>query len=81
VLGGLDAPVSTTELARRLGLSPAGVSAHLRVLARAGLAVATRDGRTVLYGRTPLGEMLYKRRVAEITQRLRGGPPTAPSLS
>jgi DNA-binding transcriptional ArsR family regulator len=59
VLGGLDAPVSTTELARRLGASPAGVSAHLRVLARAGLAVATREGRAVLYSRTPLGEALW----------------------
>jgi DNA-binding transcriptional ArsR family regulator len=61
VLGGLDAPVSTTELARRLGASPAGVSGHLRVLARAGLAVATREGRTVLYSRTPLGDELWRR--------------------
>jgi DNA-binding transcriptional ArsR family regulator len=60
VLGGLDAPVGTTELARRLGVSPAGVSAHLRVLARAGLAAATREGRTVLYSRTPLGETLWR---------------------
>jgi DNA-binding transcriptional ArsR family regulator len=62
VLGGLDAPVGTTELARRLRLSPAGVSAHLRVLARAGLAVATREGRSVLYSRTPLGDELYRAR-------------------
>lgn len=60
VLGGLDAPVSTTDLARRLGASPAGVSAHLRVLARAGLAAATREGRTVLYSRTPLGDALHR---------------------
>jgi DNA-binding transcriptional ArsR family regulator len=58
VLGGLDAPVSTTELARRLGMSPAGVSAHLRVLARANLASAARENRTVLYSRTPLGDAL-----------------------
>ena len=61
VLGGLDEPVGTTELARRLRLSPAGVSAHLRVLARAGLAAATREGRTVLYSRTPLGDELWRR--------------------
>jgi DNA-binding transcriptional ArsR family regulator len=60
VLGGLEAPVSTTELARRLGMSPAGVSAHLRVLARANLASATRENRTVLYSRTPLGDALWR---------------------
>ena len=60
VLGGLDGPVGTTELARRLRMSPAGVSAHLRVLARAGLAAPTREGRTVLYSRTPLGEELWR---------------------
>ena len=59
MLGGLDTPVGTTELARRLGLSPAGVSAHLRVLARSGLASTTREGRTVLYSRTPLGDALW----------------------
>jgi DNA-binding transcriptional ArsR family regulator len=61
VLGGLEAPATTTELARRLRMSPAGVSAHLRVLARAGLAATTREGRTVLYNRTPLGEDLWRR--------------------
>jgi DNA-binding transcriptional ArsR family regulator len=61
VLGGLDVPVATTELARRLGLSPAGVSAHLRVLTGAGLASAAREGRSVLYSRTPLGESLWRR--------------------
>ena len=59
VLGGLETPASTTELARRLRMSPAGVSAHLRVLARSGLAAASREGRTVLYSRTPLGEDLW----------------------
>ena len=60
VLGGLEAPVSTTELARRLRLSPAGVSAHLRVLASAGLAATSREGRSVLYSRTPLGDELSR---------------------
>jgi DNA-binding transcriptional ArsR family regulator len=41
-------------------MSPAGVSAHLRVLARAGLADATREGRTVLYSRTPTGDALLR---------------------
>jgi DNA-binding transcriptional ArsR family regulator len=61
VLGGLDAPVSTTELARRLGMSAAGVSRHFRVLAHAGLAAPGREGRAVLYARTPLGEALWRR--------------------
>ncbi len=60
VLGALEAPVSTTELARRLHASPAGVSAHLRVLARAGLAAPAREGRAVLYSRTPLGDALWR---------------------
>jgi DNA-binding transcriptional ArsR family regulator len=59
ILGALDGPVSTTELARRLGMSAGGVSAHLGVLARAGLAVSSREGRAVLYSRTPLGEALW----------------------
>ncbi len=58
VLGALGTPSATTELATRLGASPAGVSAHLRVLARAGLARARRDGRRVLYERTPAGDAL-----------------------
>ncbi|HEX8103867.1 MAG TPA: DUF5937 family protein [Solirubrobacteraceae bacterium] len=58
VLAGLDEPVSTTALARRLGASPAGISEHLGVLRRAGLVRAARDGRAVLYARTPLGEAL-----------------------
>lgn len=66
VLLGLDRPVSTLALARRLGASPAGVSAHLGVLRRAGLVVGRRDGRQVLYGRTGAGEQLLR---AAITQR------------
>lgn len=58
VLAALEAPISTTSLARRLNMSAAGVSAHLKILARAGLATSSRDGRTVLYSRTPLGDEL-----------------------
>lgn len=60
VLAGLDPPVSTTELAGRLGASPAGVSAHLGVLRRAGLATPRRSGRSVLYARTAAGEALLR---------------------
>jgi DNA-binding transcriptional ArsR family regulator len=58
ILGALAAEVSTTDLARRLSASPAGVSEHLGVLRRAGLVRARREGRSVLYSRTPVGDAL-----------------------
>jgi DNA-binding MarR family transcriptional regulator len=54
-------PAATTDLARRLGASPAGVSEHLGILHRAGLVQAARDGRRVLYSRTPTGDALMRR--------------------
>jgi len=60
VLAALDRPASTAELAVRLHASPAGVSAHLQVLTRAGLVSGRRHGRHVLYGRTPAGELLLR---------------------
>ena len=45
-------------LARQLGISPAGVSQHLKVLREAGLIDSHRRGRSVLHTRTPLGEAL-----------------------
>ncbi|MFI6146184.1 DUF5937 family protein [Streptomyces sp. NPDC051109] len=54
VLCALDEPSSTTELARRLGLAPATVSAHLKVLHAAGLLISARHGHRILYERTPL---------------------------
>lgn len=58
MLADLDAPRSTTELARRLSLSPATTSHHLSALRDAGLVSARRHGRSVLYARTPLGDAL-----------------------
>ncbi|GAA1313239.1 transcriptional regulator [Planotetraspora silvatica] len=52
LLAELDAPASTAELARRTGLSPAGVSQYLTALRDAGLVSAHRAGRSVLYART-----------------------------
>jgi len=60
VLLALDRPVSTSELARRLAASPAGVSSHLKVLHRAGLVTSRRASRQVLYGRTRTGEQLLR---------------------
>jgi DNA-binding transcriptional ArsR family regulator len=58
LLADLEAPRSTTELARRHGLSPGGASQHLSALRGAGLVVGRRDGRSVLYMRTALGDGL-----------------------
>lgn len=58
LLAGLGAPASTTDLARRHGLAPSTVSAHLSVLREAGLLGSRRQGYHVLYGRTPLGDAL-----------------------
>ncbi|MFD9030815.1 DUF5937 family protein [Streptomyces sp. NPDC059567] len=48
----LETPASTTQLAHRTGLSPAGVSQYLTALRKAGLVSAHRAGRSVLYART-----------------------------
>ena len=58
VLARLDAPRSTTELAQRLGISPANASHHLTTLRDAGLISAHREGRAVLYVRTATGDAL-----------------------
>lgn len=58
ILGDLDAPRSTSELARRLSMSAPGASHHLLALRDAGLITARRDGRTVLYVRTATGDAL-----------------------
>jgi DNA-binding transcriptional ArsR family regulator len=54
----LDTPASTTQLARRTGLSPAAVSQYLTALRGAGLVSAHRVGRSVLYARTVAAETL-----------------------
>jgi len=51
-------PASTTELAYRLGITPAAVSQQLSVLYAAGLLTRARSGRTVLYARSALGDRL-----------------------
>ncbi|MEW2131553.1 helix-turn-helix domain-containing protein [Streptomyces sp. NPDC005435] len=56
----LETPASTTELAHRTGLSPAGVSQYLTALRDAGLVSAHRAGRSVLYARTAAAETLLQ---------------------
>ncbi|MFL5842899.1 MAG: DUF5937 family protein [Thermoleophilaceae bacterium] len=58
LLGSLDAPRTTTELARLLDVSPGGVSQHLSALVAARLVSRRREGRAVLYARTSLGDAL-----------------------
>ncbi|MFC5665188.1 helix-turn-helix domain-containing protein [Kitasatospora misakiensis] len=52
ILGDLETPRSTTELAERHWLAASTVSYHLGVLHRAGLLVKTRTGHRTLYQRT-----------------------------
>ncbi len=58
ILAGLDEPVSTTSLARRMRRSPGHVADHLSVLLQADLVSCRRSGRSVLYSRTKLGDEL-----------------------
>lgn len=58
LLAELSAPASTTDLARRTGISAAGVSQHLTALRDAGMVSAHRAGRSVLYARTAIAESL-----------------------
>ncbi|WP_373430133.1 ArsR/SmtB family transcription factor [Streptomyces sp. V1I1] len=58
LLAELETPASTTELAHRTGLSPAGVSQYLTALRDAGLVSAHRAGRSVLYARTSAAEAI-----------------------
>ncbi|MEU6620100.1 helix-turn-helix domain-containing protein [Streptomyces litmocidini] len=54
----LTEPRTTTELARRLGVSNATASAHAAALRAAGLVTTTRTGRSVHHAPTPLGTLL-----------------------
>jgi DNA-binding transcriptional ArsR family regulator len=58
VLRALDRPATTTELAARLSYAPSTVSAHLDVLARAGLVERHRVRRSVFYGLNDTGGAL-----------------------
>ncbi|WP_141724772.1 ArsR/SmtB family transcription factor, partial [Streptomyces niveus] len=54
----LGEPLPTVEIARRFRVTPSAVSQHLRVLHATGLVTRARDGRQVLYRRSPLGDRL-----------------------
>lgn len=58
IVSHLDLPMSTTHLAHQLGVSAPTLSVHLSILRAAGVVDSRRDGRTVLYSRTSLGNQL-----------------------
>jgi DNA-binding transcriptional ArsR family regulator len=59
ILAQLAVPMSTTQLAASLELRPPTVSVHLHALQAAGIVRSVRNGRTVVYRRTRLGEQLF----------------------
>jgi DNA-binding transcriptional ArsR family regulator len=58
LLSMLGTPMSSTELAVRLNVTPTAVNQHLRALRAVGFLVSARHGRSVLYRRTDLGDRL-----------------------
>jgi DNA-binding transcriptional ArsR family regulator len=58
ILAELETPRSTSELARRLGLTAGAVSQHLGRLRAGGVVTGSREGREVLYALTGAGEAL-----------------------
>ncbi|MEU3626922.1 hypothetical protein BS329_39455 [Amycolatopsis coloradensis] len=53
-----DAPVTTSDLARSVGISVAGISQHTSVLRNAGLITTVRDHGFALHHVSPRGEVL-----------------------
>lgn len=60
VLGAIGGGCTTSELARRAGVSLASASQHACVLREAGLVVTLRHGNSVLHTLTPLGAALLR---------------------
>ena len=60
ILTAIDTGTTTTELARRVGTSPASVSRHTQVLREAGLVETSRQGKAVRHTLTALGVALLE---------------------
>jgi DNA-binding transcriptional ArsR family regulator len=72
--------VSTGDLARRTGLSPASASEHTTVLRGVGLVHTERHGRISHHSLTPLGaELLLESPASDDTPLGTGPSPTAPT--
>jgi DNA-binding transcriptional ArsR family regulator len=65
VLTSLTVAGSTTQLARRAGISLPSASEHVRSLRRAGLVDTQRKGQAALHSLTPLGRRLLSRPAAQ----------------
>ncbi|MFC0627876.1 winged helix-turn-helix domain-containing protein [Kribbella deserti] len=61
VLQAIDEGCTTTELARRVGVSPASASQHATALRDAGLVTSVRDRNKMQHGLTPLGQAVLDR--------------------
>jgi DNA-binding transcriptional ArsR family regulator len=57
----LDSPKSPTQLVALTGYGFGSVGGHLHVLLQAQLVARRRSGRSVLYFRTPVGDLLAGR--------------------
>ncbi|MFD0658555.1 helix-turn-helix domain-containing protein [Thermocatellispora tengchongensis] len=60
VLAELAEPATTTQLAAVLGVSLGTAGEHVAALRAAGAVAGTRTGRSVLYHRTELGDLLAR---------------------
>ncbi|MFG2182446.1 ArsR/SmtB family transcription factor [Streptomyces abikoensis] len=60
VLGSIGGGCTTSELARRVGVSAASASQHAGVLREAGLVLTLRHGSAVMHTLTPLGAALLR---------------------
>jgi DNA-binding transcriptional ArsR family regulator len=78
VLQAIRLGCTTSELARRAGVSLASASQHAAVLREAGLVVTLRNGNAVLHTLTPLGAALLRGgATAEPVAYARNGPVTS----
>ncbi|GGT47995.1 ArsR/SmtB family transcription factor [Streptomyces purpureus] len=68
---------TTSELARRAGVSLASASQHAGVLRDAGLVVTLRHGNSVLHTLTPLGAALLGAGAQQVLCYARNGPVTS----
>ncbi|MFE4366964.1 ArsR/SmtB family transcription factor [Streptomyces sp. NPDC056835] len=77
VLRAIEHGSTTSELARRTGVSLASASQHACVLREAGLVVTLRHGNAVLHTLTPLGAALLRGGKASEGLYARNGPVTS----
>jgi DNA-binding transcriptional ArsR family regulator len=75
LLAELEQPRSSTDIARRTGVTTSAVNQHLRALRDAGLLASQRHGRSVVYARTELGDALVSHSVE------RGSDAATPSFA